>query len=232
MKNAKARHLARGGLTLKNNSMKKQKVIVYVDGFNFYYGLKGDPKWKRYYWLDIVKFFDKFMKPDQELIKVKYFSARPDNQEKNARQYAFFQANMENSRFQLILGKYLKKKITCFNCGNIINTYEEKESDVRIATQIVSDSYEKNCDIAIVVSADSDMIPSVELAKQAGQKVFIYFPPNHYSSNLAALANGHPIQLSKYESRFRQSLLPDVVHLKEKNFDLSIPEKWKKLKTQ
>jgi len=210
--------------------MKKQKVIVYVDGFNFYYGLKGDPKWKRYYWLDIVKFFEKFMKPDQELIKVKYFSARPDNQEKNARQYAFFQANMENSRFQLILGKYLKKKITCFNCGNIINTYEEKESDVRIATQIVSDSYEKNCDIAIVVSADSDMIPSVELAKQAGQKVFIYFPPNHYSSNLAALANGHPIQLSKYESRFRQSLLPDVVHLKEKNFDLSIPEKWKKLR--
>ena len=210
--------------------MEKQKVIVYVDGFNFYYGLKGDPKWKRYYWLDIVKFFEKFMKPDQELIKVKYFSARPDNQEKNARQYAFFQANMENSRFQLILGKYLKKKITCFNCGNIINTYEEKESDVRIATQIVSDSYEKNCDIAIVVSADSDMIPSVELAKQAGQKVFIYFPPNHYSSNLAALANGHPIQLSKYESRFRQSLLPDVVHLKEKNYDLSIPEKWKKLR--
>lgn len=230
MKNAKARHLARGGLTLKNNSMEKQKVIVYVDGFNFYYGLKGDPKWKRYYWLDIVKFFEKFMKPDQELIKVKYFSARPDNQEKNARQYAFFQANMENSRFQLILGKYLKKKITCFNCGNIINTYEEKESDVRIATQIVSDSYEKNCDIAIVVSADSDMIPSVELAKQAGQKVFIYFPPNHYSSNLAALAKGHPIQLSKYESRFRQSLLPDVVHLKEKNYDLSIPEKWKKLR--
>ena len=210
--------------------MNKQKVIVYVDGFNFYYGLKGDPKWKRYYWLDIVKFFEKFMKPDQELIKVKYFSARPDNQEKNARQYAFFQANMENSRFQLILGKYLKKKITCFNCGNIINTYEEKESDVRIATQIVSDSYEKNCDIAIVVSADSDMIPSVELAKQAGQKVFIYFPPNHYSSNLAALANGRPIQLSKYESRFRQSLLPDVVHLKEKNYDLSIPEKWKKLR--
>jgi len=32
--------------------MEKQKVIVYVDGFNFYYGLKGDPKWKRYYWLD------------------------------------------------------------------------------------------------------------------------------------------------------------------------------------
>ena len=30
--------------------MNKQKVIVYVDGFNFYYGLKKNPSWKRYYW--------------------------------------------------------------------------------------------------------------------------------------------------------------------------------------
>ena len=209
--------------------MEKQKVIVYVDGFNFYYGLKYDRRWKRYYWLDLVSLFEKFMRPDQELLKVKYFSARPDNQDKNTRQYTFFQANMENPKFQLILGKYIKKKITCFNCGNIINTYEEKESDVRIATQIVSDAYEKNCDVAIIVSADSDMIPSVELAKQAGQTVYIYFPPNHYSSNLAAMANGKPVQLIRYESRFKLSMLPDTVHLKAKNYDLQIPEKWKKL---
>lgn len=55
-------------------------------------------------------------------------------------------------------------------------------------TQIVADAYEKNCDIAIVVSADSDMIPAVEIAKSIGQRVFVYFPPNHYSNNLALLA--------------------------------------------
>ena len=32
----------------------KQRVIIYIDGFNFYYGLKTAP-WKKYYWLDIVK---------------------------------------------------------------------------------------------------------------------------------------------------------------------------------
>ncbi len=52
--------------------MEKQKVIVYVDGFNFYYGLKSDRRWKRYYWLDLVSLFEKFMRPDQELLKVKY----------------------------------------------------------------------------------------------------------------------------------------------------------------
>lgn len=207
---------------------KQQKVIVYVDGFNFYYGLRSDRRWKQYYWLDVVKLFERFMRLDQELIAVKYFSARPTNDsEKNARQYAFFQANKENPKFQLILGKYLSKDITCFRCGNIIHTHEEKETDARIVTQIVADAYEKNCDVAIVVSADSDMIPAVELAKAAGQRVYIYFPPNHYSSNLSALANGKPIMMARYESRFRQSLLPDVVHLVAQNYDLSIPAKWK-----
>jgi len=207
--------------------MEKQRVIVYIDGFNFYYGLKNDPKWKRFYWLDIVSLFEKFMKPNQELIAVKYFSARPTDDDKNSRQYAFFQANKENPKFNLILGKYLCKDITCFRCGNIIHTFEEKETDVRIATQIVADAYEKNCDIAIIVSADSDMIPAVELAKAAGQKVFIYFPPNHYSSNLAAMANGKPVQMVRYRTWFKQSMLPEVVHLKADNYDLKIPDKWK-----
>lgn len=87
-----------------------QKVIVYVDGFNFYYGLKKNHKWRRFYWLDVVKFFELFMKPDQELVRVKYFSAKPDNVEKALRQNAFSQANKENPKFQLMLGKYLRKK--------------------------------------------------------------------------------------------------------------------------
>ena len=49
----------------------KQRVIVYVDGFNFYYGLKSSARWKKYYWLDIVKLFESFMRPNQELVAVK-----------------------------------------------------------------------------------------------------------------------------------------------------------------
>lgn len=209
--------------------MERQRVIVYVDGFNFFYGLKNSRRWKRYYWLDIVALFEKFMRPNQDLIAVKYFSARPEDPDKNARQYAFFQANKENPKFQLILGKFLGKNIICRNCGNVIHTFEEKETDARIVTQIVADAYEKLCDVAVIVSADSDMIPAIELAKAAGQKIYIYFPPNHYSSNLSSLVNGNPIHLSRFESRFRQSLLPDVVHLATSNYDLAIPRKWKAL---
>ena len=206
----------------------KQRVIVYVDGFNFYYGLKNHG-WEKYYWLDMVKFFEKFMRPNQELVAVKYFSAKPTDIEKGKRQDAFFQANRQNLKFKLFLGKYLKKEIECFKCHHIIRTHEEKESDVRFATQIVADAYRQNCDVAIIVSADSDMIPAIELSYEVNHKILIYFPPRQYSSNLAAMGIGNPLYLQHYEARFRQSLFPDTVHLKMSNFDLTIPEKWKKL---
>ena len=91
----------------------KQRVIVYIDGFNFYYGLRGDRRWKKYYWLDVVKLFEAFMRPNQELVAVKYFSARPDDIERSRRQNAFFQANKENPKFHLVLGDHLLQVWEC-----------------------------------------------------------------------------------------------------------------------
>jgi uncharacterized LabA/DUF88 family protein len=214
-----------GGLFFSMNyDESKQRVIVYIDGFNFYYGLKS-PKWRKYYWIDIVRLFESFLRPNQELIAVKYFSARPTDIGKSKRQDAFFQANNENPKFKLILGKYLKKKIECFKCHNIIHTFEEKESDVRIATQIVADAFQRNCDIAIVVSADSDMIPAIELAKEANTKIFIYFPPNQYSSNLAIMGNGNALQMQRYESRFKQALMAETIQLSS-GYKLHKPSEW------
>lgn len=224
----KARPRFRGLIFLSEmEEQDKQRVIVYIDGFNFYYGLKKAP-WKKYYWLDIVKLMESFLRPNQELVAVKYFSARPTDVGKRKRQDAFFQANKENPKFKLILGKYLKKEIECFKCHNIIHTYEEKESDVRIATQIVADSYQHNCDLIIIVSADSDMIPALELAKEAKVNVFVYFPPHQHSSNLATMSCGAPIQMQKYESKFKKALLPDSIKLSN-GFELSIPKEWKAL---
>ena len=64
MENTKARLPNKVGLFF----MEKQRIIVYIDGFNFYYGLRKDVRWKKYYWLDIVKLFEMFMRPNQELV--------------------------------------------------------------------------------------------------------------------------------------------------------------------
>lgn len=189
MRNTKADPSNKEGSFIILN-MDAKKVIVYVDGFNFYYGLKSK-KWKRFYWLDVVKFFSSFIKPYQELVEVNYFSARPSELGQHDRQDKLFVANSLNQKFHLYLGKYLKKDIVCKNCGNIIHSYEEKETDVRIATRIISDVYNKRCDITIIVSADSDLIPPIELIREINpyHKIFVYFPPDRHSFNLKSLCN-------------------------------------------
>lgn len=165
--------------------MSKKRVIVYVDGFNFYYGLKSSG-WKKYYWLDVVKFFSTFIQPHQELVQVNYFSAIPDNFGQQKRQDLFFSANKLNPLFKLHLGKFLKKTITCRNCSKTHVTYEEKESDVRVATRMISDVVTDKCDISILVSADSDLIPPIELIRELKpqHKIFVYFPPQRRSFDL------------------------------------------------
>ncbi len=50
-----------------------KKAIVYIDGFNLYYGLlKGTP-WR---WLDLGAFADRLVGKHHEVIAVRYFTAR------------------------------------------------------------------------------------------------------------------------------------------------------------
>lgn len=60
----------------------RPRAIVYVDGFNLYYGsLKGTP----HRWLDLARLAD-LMLPDQEVIAVKYFTAIVDSPSGSVRQ--------------------------------------------------------------------------------------------------------------------------------------------------
>lgn len=211
--------------------MDKQRVIVYVDGFNFYYGLKAiskkDPRWKKYYWLDLVSFFEKMMTSNQELVEVNYFSARPHDPSASKRQDLLFSANKLNSKFRLTLGKYLKKEMICCHCRKTIHSYEEKETDVRIATQMINDVYKNRCDITIIVSADSDMIPSIELIREisTAHKIYVYFPPLRHSVSLSNSCDSVR-KLSDFKARFNQSMLPDSVHLLDGVTIIRRPENW------
>ena len=115
----------------------------------------------------------------------------------------------------------------CRYCGGIIHSFEEKETDVRIATKILSDAYKKRCDIAIIVSADSDLIPPVELIREfnPSQKVYVYFPPNRYSSNLSNLSDGTR-KLDGAFNIFKKHILPQKVQLPN-GYVIERPDEWK-----
>ena len=51
-----------------------RNVVVYVDGFNLYFGLR-ESGLRRFYWLDIEALAQTMLLPDQQLVIVRYFTA-------------------------------------------------------------------------------------------------------------------------------------------------------------
>jgi uncharacterized LabA/DUF88 family protein len=216
----------------------KERVTIYVDGFNFYYGLRAKKKidkiWRTTYWIDIVKLFEQFLGTSQTLEKVVYFTASSLNIDKSIRQGTFLNANklLNNNRFELVRGKYLKKIIACPNCKYAISRPEEKKTDVNIAVRMLSDCIDNKTDVLVLVSGDSDLLPPIEFIqrKYPEKKIRVYFPPTIYSVDLknnVKLHNGKIVFLENNFNKFQHSIMPDIVTKDGKTY--TIPEKWKVL---
>lgn len=135
---------------------------------------------------------------------------------------------MQESKFKLHLGKYLSKKQKCNACGVKYKVHEEKETDVRIATQMIKNVVQDRCDISILISADSDLVPPMEFIKEFNpkHKIIVYFPPNRLSYNLSQLAN-KIVKLDSCFLQFENAILPDEITLKTSGYKILRPEKWK-----
>lgn len=121
----------------------------------------------------------------------------------------------------------MQKTIRCFDCNNTHITYEEKESDVRIATRMITDVVTEKCDISILVSADSDLIPPIEAIRELkpSHKIFVYFPPKRSSFDLANKSDGY-IKLERHEQKFMLSQLPNEIYHPKSGYAIKRPLKW------
>lgn len=211
-----------------------QNIIIYIDGFNFYYGLKTNG-WRNFLWLNIPSLFKLFLSDNQNLVLVKYFTARPLDPEKRAKQKKLFDVNLDIGSFEPIYGKYIKKKTTCHTCkrnlvcqgcGETFKNWEEKRTDVNIAVHLIGDIIEQKCDHSIIVSADSDLIPPIDyITKQfPNHKLSVFFPPNRHSNDIAGIVK-NTLSLVKYRSRFEKSILPNTFKLSS-GIEIIKPDGW------
>ena len=113
-----------------------QRVAVYVDGFNLYYGLKAK-RWGRYYWLDLVRLAENLLRPGQQLAAVRYFTAlvfpKFDDPDKPLRQNVYLEALATLPALRVHMGYHVAKRLRCPSCGAVWQTHEEKRTDVNVA---------------------------------------------------------------------------------------------------
>lgn len=164
-----------------------QRTIIYVDGFNLYYGcLRKSP----YKWLDLKTLFQKLLQDHHDIVKIKYFtaliSARKGNDESMLRQKYYLQA-LESyiPEIEIFYGHYLTNKIQArlvepkLNESPFVKIYktEEKGSDVNLAVHLLNDSWLNAYDCAVLVSNDSDLVEPLRLVKtQHNKRIGLIFP--------------------------------------------------------
>jgi hypothetical protein len=150
------------------------KTIVYVDGFNLYYGaVKGTP----YKWLDILKLCQLLL-PKNQIVKIKYFTAlvkaRPSDPDQPNRQLLFFRALRTLPNLEIIFGHFLEHPVRMPLANPkpkgpktvlVIKT-EEKGSDVNLAAHMLRDGYNGLFEIAVIISNDSDLVEPIKIVRQ------------------------------------------------------------------
>jgi hypothetical protein len=115
------------------------RVIAYVDGFNLYHGLRERYQ-HRYLWLDLMKLAQR-LRPNDAITTVRYFTASvPNDPHAQARQQMYLHALAAHCgpSLEITLGRYQSKQRSCRGCGATWTAYEEKETDVNIAVNLVA----------------------------------------------------------------------------------------------
>lgn len=203
---------------------KTERVSVYVDGFNLYFGMM-EAGLSNCRWLDIKLLAKNLLKPDQELFEAKYFTARvSNNPDKQKRQSIYLEALYEQG-VKIIYGQYQMNNTECHRCGHIWVNANEKMTDVNIATQLIVDAYKDKYDMALLISGDSDLVPPIRAVHEnfPSKRIFVAFPPKRHNNTVAIVAKGSLIVGRK---KLIDSQLPTTVQKASDGYILNKPTDW------
>ena len=179
-------------------------VIVYVDGFNLYYGsLKRTP----YKWLDLGRLCAGML-PNDRVIAIKYYtariSARPGNPGAPNDQQIYLRALRTIPNLSITYGHFLTHSVSMVLTGVLptkrvwVDKTEEKGSDVNLAAHLVRDAFRGAFQVAVLITNDSDLAEPVRIVLQElNLPVGILNPHQHHSAELKRIAT--------FVKRIRQS---------------------------
>lgn len=218
------------------------RTIAYIDGYNLYYGLLRKSQYK---WLDVYALFrDHALNQSSDLVEVRYYTApmlgkMSDDLESPIRQRRYLQAlrKMHPIGLTLIEGRIVastpfqrlirpipeaphlqKVQVLDFN---------EKKTDVNIASDMINGAWLKTYDQAVLCSNDSDLEGALRSIKEHHPHIHIGLvtpisgeDPRKISGDLAKFSDWKKI-LSR--THLARSQLPDRIPSSQ----LSKPAAWK-----
>ena len=191
---------------------KKQRVIVYIDGYNLYYGMRSAYK-SQYKWLDLQALSESLLRPDMTLTAVKYFTAITKSLTHSKQRQAIYLKALQAhcNKLEIHYGRFLFKPQKCQKCEEQYIIPEEKKTDVNIACQILNDTHLDYYDRCYIVSGDSDLVPPLQIIKEnhPNKQTVVAHPPHRKSIELCEAASDGWFAISK--QKLKNSQLPEKV---------------------
>jgi len=194
------------------------KTIVYIDGLNFYYGCTKNTEYK---WLDLKKFSQKVLGKNNQITKIKLFSAmvKPtaNDPDVHIRQNAYLRALQSYiPEIEIHFGHFLEHQVSMplvrpegkKRFAYVVKR-EEKGSDVNLAVHFLNDAWLDEYECGVIISNDSDLVEAVKLVRQqTDKKIGVVSPFPRVSKELAQYSH---FQRTIRKSALASSQLPDII---------------------
>lgn len=202
--------------------IKMERVVVYIDGFNLYFGMTQT--YQDIKWLNVELLAQNILKPHQTLVAVKYFTSLVSNSPQKEKRQREYLSALQTTNTEIIYGHYKSKPKSCFRCKHTWNDNEEKMTDVNIAVHMLSDAMDDLYDMAMLISGDSDLVPPITAvhSKFPQKRVMVAFPPNRHNVSVKNVSKGNLI-IGK--SVLKKSQFADSILLPN-GYQLNKPKEW------
>lgn len=157
------------------------KTIVYVDGYNLYYGLLRNSGWK---WLDLYTLFQQHvLGPGSDVAEVRYYTSPvlarlSDDPETPVRQRLYLQAlrKMPPQKIRIIEGKivmstpFLRLVKPIPQAPEIsriqVCQLREKNTDVNLAADLITGAWQGTYEQAVICTNDGDMTAALAVIRK------------------------------------------------------------------
>jgi uncharacterized LabA/DUF88 family protein len=143
----------------------QRKFAVYIDGFNLYHAVDalGDHSLK---WINLRVLAEALARQEESLSRVCFFTAVLQwNQEKQQRHRNYIAA-CRAVGVEVIESNFKKAERHCRRFDRYCKFDEEKQTDVAFALTIIGDALDDVFDRAVLITADSDQVPTLRMLRQ------------------------------------------------------------------
>ena len=157
---------------------KPYRVGWYVDGFNLYHAIHAlkEPVLK---WLNIHSLATSYLRPNQTLERVVFSTAYNTWDVGKRERHIHYVNALKTVGVEVLLAKFDKVQKYCRGHERYCKFNEEKQSDVNLAVEALSDVYDGKVDTIFFLTADSDQIPTFRAIQRRFPDVRIHLvaPP-------------------------------------------------------